>query len=89
VYSETQAERWFVSLFSAGKDSWSWVESASSADTGLTGRVFLPLGPAGSFDSHITFAADAPVIMPAGVGAGTGRKGEEEEEHIRVYYMGG
>ena len=56
---------------------------------GLTGRVFLPLGPAGSFDSHITFAADAPVIMPAGVGAGTGRKGEEEEEHIRVYYMGG
>eukprot|EP01043_Picozoa_sp_COSAG02_P033299 COSAG02_NODE_2265_length_9290_cov_136.371628_7_plen_286_part_00 len=66
-----------------GRDGWSWVDSAGSADLGLTGRVFLPLGPPGSYDSHITFAADAPVIMPAGSAT------DDKDEHIRVYYMGG
>ena len=45
-----------------GRDGWSWVDTTGSTDDGLTGPVFLPLGPPGSYDSHITFAADAPVI---------------------------
>ena len=57
-----------------GHDSWNWVDEG-----GLTGAVFLPLGPPGSFDSHIIFAADAPVIMPAASAS--------EEPSIRVYYM--
>ena len=48
---------------------WHWVDKG-----GLTGKVFLPLGPKGAFDSHITFAADAPVIVADG---------------IQVFYMGG
>lgn len=66
-----------------GHDSWSWVDSTGPTEHGLIGRVFLPLGPPGSYDSHITFAADSPVIMPAGSVA------DDPSEHIRVYYMGG
>ena len=48
---------------------WQWVE-----DRGLTGTEIIPLGPDGSFDSHVCFAAAAPVAW----------HGEE-----RLYYFGG
>jgi hypothetical protein len=54
-----------------GQKGWAWVDKG-----GLLGKPFIPLGPAGSFSSHIIFAADAPVPVPA-------------EESVRVYYMGG
>jgi hypothetical protein len=55
--------------WSADARHWSWVDPA-----GLTGADFVPAGAAGSFDSHICFAAARPV--------------ELESEH-RIYYMGG
>ena len=48
---------------------WQWVE-----DQGLRGPEIIPLGPDGSYDSHVCFAAAAPVAW----------RGEE-----RLYYMGG
>ena len=53
-----------------GLGNWSWVDPG-----GLLGRSFIPLGTQGSFSSHIIFAADAPVPIPA-------------ENSIRVYYAG-
>jgi hypothetical protein len=50
---------------------WSWVDEG-----GLTGADFIPAGPSGTFDSHVTFAAHLPVTMP------------EDGTH-RLYYMGG
>ena len=50
-------------------DKWQWVDSG-----GLLGKEFIRLGPPGSYDSHICFAAHSPVVMP---------------DHIRLYYMGG
>ena len=41
----------------------------------MPGREFIPAGPAGSFDSHICFAAHMPLKMPDG--------------SSRIYYMGG
>ena len=50
--------------------NWSWVDP-----DGLTGADFIPAGPAGSFDSHVCFAAHMPIISDDG--------------SIRLYYMGG
>ena len=41
----------------------------------MPGREFIPAGPAGSFDSHVCFAAHMPLKMPDG--------------SSRIYYMGG
>ena len=48
-----------------GRRGWQWLGTDD----------FVPLGPAGSFDSHIIFAAHVPII--------------EDDGAIRVYYMGG
>eukprot|EP00900_Chrysochromulina_parva_P003258 jgi/Chrpa1/12933/Chrysochromulina_OHIO_Genome00022119-RA len=52
---------------------WRWVDDEGEAG-GLAGAEFVPLGAAGSFDSHICFAAARPIPHAA-------------EE--RIYYMGG
>jgi len=52
-----------------GLANWSWVDPG-----GLLGKSFIPLGPEGTFASHIIFAADAPIPV---------------NDTIRVYYMGG
>ena len=41
----------------------------------MPGREFIPAGPAGTFDSHVCFAAHMPLKMPDG--------------STRIYYMGG
>ena len=51
----------------------SWVDPG-----GLLGKPFIPLGPAGSFSSHIIFAASpshTPQPRPAMPGAGEGCRG--------------
>lgn len=60
-------------MLSYSRDSftWEWVDPAGLA--GLT--EFIPAGGAGSFDSHVCFAAHSPLRMPDG--------------STRVYYMGG
>ena len=51
---------------------WHWVDPA-----GLEAlKEFIPQGPAGSFDSHVCFAAHLPLRMP-------------EDGSTRLYYMGG
>eukprot|EP01047_Picozoa_sp_COSAG01_P015426 COSAG01_NODE_773_length_13704_cov_9.386843_6_plen_99_part_00 len=52
-------------------DKWAWVDTG-----GVKGPEFIPAGPAGSYDSHICFAAHSPVTMP------------DDGTH-RIYYMGG
>lgn len=49
--------------------TWSWVDAG-----GLNGKEFIPAGAAGSFDSHVCFAAHSPIKMPDG--------------SVRLYYMG-
>jgi hypothetical protein len=51
-----------------------WVDEVG----GLTGEVFIPLGPPGSFDSHIVFAGAFPTPVDDGHGGA-----------VRIYYMGG
>jgi hypothetical protein len=53
-----------------GINGWEWVDKG-----GLTGKEFIPAGAAGSFDSHVCFAAHLPVRVPDG--------------SSRIYFMGG
>lgn len=56
--------------------NWSWVDPGELGGKGhMPGREFIPAGPAGSFDSHVCFAAHMPLKMPDG--------------SSRIYYMGG
>ena len=46
--------------WSADLRHWEWVDAS-----GLVGKDLIPAGPAGSFDSHVCFAA-SPIVAPDG-----------------------